>query len=930
MHQLEKALLPCLVVFALAACSDDDIMPQDSAPKDAAPDVTKKVDLGPGDGLVDAPVDITPDMPPDAVPADTTVDQRLLEAGADLIPSIPDLAAVPAHAKCKGAQKITLTAGAANITGSTTYSVNEFGTGVTCGTGYDYDGPQVYYSLPVVAGKGYRVELNPKKWDGALYAFTDVTCTALTITGQCATQLADDNGKGAKEVLMLAPAKTGDITLAVDSFSGTNYGDFTLTVSEFTPDKASVCATATSAVIGTKKVTLSGDTSKSALDENGSSITCGMGTALKGPQIYHNVAMSAGAAYSLSLTPQFDATLYVFPASYCGVAASIQLSCSGTTIGTGTVLGPISAGSTGSITFKPKSTENYIIAVDSASVGQAGAFTLEMQAVTPKNNTCSAPESLAFTNGVATATGDNTLASPGVMLPASGCTKTALNGGDMFYSANLTAGQSYLITLYPSSTLDGALYVSTSCSATGATCVAGVDTAAAGKPEKVVYTPTTTGTYIVGVGSRYKPGTTFSQGAFILGIETYSKPSNTLCSTPKSLSWSGTKASETGNTAAATNEFGGATCGGTVTFAGPQLYYSVLLTGGKKYIAKVSPAAAFDPAIYAFPATTSCSTASVNAACKGHMVDNLYGGGSEALVLAPTTSGSWILAVDSATSTAFGPFTITVEELPPVGNDTCASATGLGFSTGMTTITAKGQTLGATNIVSLASTSCTGGTSAGPDVFYKLMLEAQKTYKIKVDGSGFDELVYVLSNCGSGTTCYAGADKSASAAEELVITPPVTQVYYIGVDGKGATDTGTFTLTVEQTPSVCPSVTAITFTGGTAAINGTTSAEANSVSLPAKGCAGTTTPGPDLFLSAVLTQGKTYTITLKPAATFDPVFYLFGDCKAPATSCLKASALTGGGKTETIKFSPPATGTYYLGVDAATTTGAGFFTINIQ
>ena len=299
-------------------------------------------------------------------------------------------------------------------------------------------------------------------------------------------------------------------------------------------------------------------------------------------------------------------------------------------------------------------------------------------------------------------------------------------------------------------------------------------------------------------------------------------------------------------------------------------------------------------------------------------------------MLAPTTSGSWILAVDSATSTAFGPFTITVEELPPVGNDTCASATGLGFSTGMTTITAKGQTLGATNIVSLASTSCTGGTSAGPDVFYKLMLEAQKTYKIKVDGSGFDELVYVLSNCGSGTTCYAGADKSASAAEELVITPPVTQVYYIGVDGKGATDTGTFTLTVEQTPSVCPSVTAITFTGGTAAINGTTSAEANSVSLPAKGCAGTTTPGPDLFLSAVLTQGKTYTITLKPAATFDPVFYLFGDCKAPATSCLKASALTGGGKTETIKFSPPATGTYYLGVDAATTTGAGFFTINIQ
>ena len=929
MSRLHKAIFPCLVAFALAACSDDDIVPADIGPKDMAPKLDV-VDSGPGSpdmAKPDAKRDI---LPPDIVPADSTVDQLLLEAGTDLIPGSPDLAKAPSHAVCKTPKAITLTAGAASVTDTTDNATNEFASGITCGTGFDYDGPQVYYSLPVVAGKGYRVEMKPKGWDGALYAFEDATCTALTITGQCAINLADDGGKGAKEILLLAPTKTGSVSLAVDSYSSLNSGSFTLTVTEFTPDKASTCLTATSAVVGTTKVTLSGDTSKTALDESGSSITCGTGTALKGPQIYHNVAMTAGDAYNLSLTPQFDATLYVFPAAYCGVPASIELSCSGTVANKGTVLGTVTAGSTSKVTFKPASSENYIIAVDSAGVGQTGAFTLEMQQVTPKNNTCSAPESLAFTNGVATATGDNTLAAPKVMLPATGCTKTALNGGDLFYSASLTAGQSYLVTLYPSTTLDAAVYITSSCSVTGATCLAGADTAAAGQPEKVVFTPTTTGTYIVGVGTRYKPGTTFSQGSFILGIETYSKQSNTLCSTPKALTWSGSKASETGNTASATNEFSGANCGGSVTFSGPQLYYSALLTGGKKYLVKVTPAAAFDPALYAFPATTSCSTTSVNAACKGNLVDNLYGGGTESLVIAPTTSGSWVMAVDSASSTAFGPFTIAVEELPIVGNDTCASATGLGFPTGQTTISAKGQTLGASNIVSLAATSCTGATSAGPDVFYKLMLEAQKTYKIKLDGNGFDEVVYVMSNCGSGTTCYAGSDKSASATEELIITPPVSQVYYIGVDGKNATDTGTFSLTVEQTPSVCPSVTAITFTGGTATVNGTTSAESNSVSLPAKGCAGTTTPGPDLFLSASLTQGKTYTITLKPAATFDPVFYLFGDCKFPATSCLKASAVTGGGQTETIQFSPPATGTYYFGVDAATSSGAGFFTIDIK
>jgi len=933
MRQICKLTLLSLIVFALAACSDDDAVPtEDSGSgKDAA--VEAGVDGGTdGSGGDIATPDITtPDiLAPDTLSTDSTVDQLLLEAGADLIPGTPDLSVAPSHSKCKSAQAISLTAGVATISETTSYAVNEFGTGITCGTGFDYDGPQLYYSLPVTAGKGYRLELTPTGWDAALYAFTDTTCTALTITGQCTTQRADEGGKGTKEVLMLAPTKTGKMTLAVDSFSAMNHGAFSLKITEFTPDKASVCKTATSAVVGTTKVTLSGDTSKAALDEGGSSITCGKGSALRGPQIYHKVAMTAGSAYNLSLSPNFDATLYVFPATYCGVGASIQLSCSGTTVGTGTVLGPISAGSTSSITFKPKSSEEYIVAVDSATVTQAGTFTLEMQQVTPKNNSCSTPESLAFTNSVATATGDNTLASPMVKLPATGCTKSALYGGDLFYSATLTAGQSYLVTLYPSTTLDGAVYITSSCSATGATCLSGADAAAAGQPEKLVFTPTSTGTYIIGVGSRYKPGTTFSQGAFILGIQTYSKPSNTACSKPKSLTWTSGKASETGNTAAATNEFSGATCGGSVTYAGPQLYYSVLLTGGKKYLAKVAPAAAYDPAIYAFPASTSCSTSWVNSACKGMLVDDLYGGGSEALVLSPTSSGSWILAVDSAMSSSFGPFTISVEDLPPVGNDTCASATGLGFATGKTTITAKGQTLGASNIVSLKSTSCTGGTSAGPDVFYKVKLEAQKTYKIKVDGAGFDEVVYVLSNCGSGTTCYSGADKSASAAEEMTITPPVTQVYYIGVDGKGANDTGTFTLTVQETPSVCPSVSAITFSGGTATVQGTTSAEANTVSLPSSGCAGTTTPGPDLFLSAALTQGKTYTITLKPAATYDPVLYLFGDCKLPATSCLKASAVTGGGQSETIKFSPPVSGTYYLGVDSATTTGAGFFSITIQ
>ena len=714
----------------------------------------------------------------------------------------------------------------------------------------------------------------------------------------------------------------------MDSFSPTAKGPFKLDITEFTPKAESMCKGAVAVTVAAAKAKVKGDTSKDSVDDAGATLTCGKSATMGGPQTYYKVSMATGSAYTITVSPKFDALVYVFPAAYCGVPANIELACSGK-LKSGAVLGPVSAGSTSSLTFKPKSGEDYVIAVDSATAGQSGGFDLEIELVTPKNNTCSTPEVVGFTGGVATATGDNTFGSNAVTIPSTGCTKSALKGSDLFYSLSLTANQPYLITLYPSATLDGAVYISSTCSATGSSCLSGADAASAGMPEKILFTPKVTGTYLIGVGSRYAPGATFSQGSFILGVQAHTKPTNTACSKATTLAWSGTTATSPGNTAGATDEFGVITCGGQVTFTGAQLYYKVLLTGGKKYLAKVTPAAAFDPAIYAFPATTSCSAVAINSACKGRAVDNLYGGQSESLVLAPTSSGTWTIAVDSAAKTSYGPFTLTVKELPAVLNDTCASAEGIQIPATGGAFTKTGATYGASNIVSLPSTGCTKATSAGPDIFYKIKLDAQVSYKIKVDGTGFDEVVYLMNTCTGSSTCFVGSDKSVSAAEELVFTPLATQVYYIGVDGKNKQDTGEFTLSVEKTPSVCKSVTPISFKGGVATVSGTTTTEADSVALPKSGCAGVATKGPDSFVSVQLNKGQKYTATLKPTA-YDAVLYLFGNCKDPITSCLAASAVSGLGKTETITFSPPVTGTYYFAIDAETAGNSGSYTLSIQ
>lgn len=142
------------------------------------------------------------------------------------------------------------------------------------------------------------------------------------------------------------------------------------------------------------------------------------------------------------------------------------------------------------------------------------------------------------------------------------------------------------------------------------------------------------------------------------------------------------------------------------------------------------------------------------------------------------------------------------------GGDTCASPTA--FST--TPFNDSGTTVGANNTVgSLPITCNTVYTQvAGPDVIYQFGLNPTHTgVVISVTPSGgYDTSIYLLTTCGTGTTCPNGAGSDAAGANGAeTISATVTNglstgTYFLFVDSFYATGTlsaGNYALSVTGT-----------------------------------------------------------------------------------------------------------------------------------
>ena len=929
------AILLGLSVTALVACSDDTEEP----PKDSGPPEASTLDKA----LPPDQPSTTPDQGPDKKPPpDQGPDQALPpdfgpppDAGPDLFP-VTDQSLIPTGTTCAKANPITLVSGGTKtINGTTVNATNEFGSAITCGTGYTLDGAQVYYQMKLEQGKTYRIQVKPNGWDAALYLFWDKACTPGNINSQCSTLVSDKVQTNGTEILYISPAATKDYILAVDTYSATKTGAFTLTIEDFTPAANSACAKASNMSFSGTKVTVNGDTSKNALNEYGKDVTCGGYSALEGPQLYYKVSLTGAKAYRFTLKPTHAAYMYVFPSSVCGIGTIIDTACKSQGK-TGAMAGPISKGTTKELIFKPTNSGDYVIAIDSTSMSEAGPFSLDVEeAVIPGHDSCATAKNLTLAGGKATVQGNSVLASDKVKLTASQCAKSVTAGADLFYAVTVTGGKTYKVSLKPEAGYDPSLYVFTSCTSVGTTCIVGTDTAYSGGAETVKFTAAATATYLIAVDSRHAAGLAYSQGKFTLSVEEFTKPSNDSCASPKTMSWSGSKAVVIGDTFYSKDQYPTVTCGGTLKFDGPQLYYKLNLTGGKKYLATLTPAAGYDASLYAFPSKTSCSAGAISTACKGHVADAGSQGEIESIMMSPGSSGSWTLVADSWDPKAHGTFTLDVQELTKPSNDTCASAMVITFPMGASKLTTSGYTFAATNNVSLSKSDCTKNTTSGPDVFYQLKLEKGKTYKLKLDGKGFNEAMYLFTSCTYvSSTCNSGmgADLSTTKAEEISITPSATLNYYIAVDGRSSTDSGPYTLTVDRVLLACDVVKKLSFNaGGVASGNGDTASGTTIVDMPAtSGCAGTATPGYEHIYSVPLIAGKAYSISVTPSSSYDPVVYVFSDCSKPTSSCVAGTNAIGQGKAEKLMFTPQVSGTYYVAVDAANKVDYGPYILEIK
>ncbi len=576
-----------------------------------------------------------------------------------------------------------------------------------------------------------------------------------------------------------------------------------------------------------------------------------------GAEHIYAVYLSSSTKYFIGVTPSssYNVGFYVFTdcskiAATCIAGADKNYS-----------------GSAESVQFTPPVTGVYFIGVDSQyAAGSSlsyGTYTVDVQeAKAPKNDTCAGATTLAFPAGKMsiTETGNTLFAKNAVSLTSTGCTKNTSGGADVFYKINLVKGTLYKFELDASS-FNASMYIFSDCSKVAGSCVKGADEWTS-LEEEISFTPTATKDYYIGVDGRAST----DKGSFKLTIDKFNKPKNDTCATAAKLTFTGTKATGSGHTIGATNTVKLASTGCTKKDTeGPDVFYSMSLTGGKTYKIKVTPASGYDAAAYVLSSCTNPTSACVSGS------DTASSGSAEAFAFSPKTTGTYYLVVDTSyaatSSYAMGKFTLEVEEFKAPKNDSCNTPEKMTWTAGKAT--ASGDTSKATNQVSFASSSgCTDTKGAGTDLFYSVDVTAGKMYQVDVatTTTTYDLAAYAFRSCSAPlTTCLGGSDNALSGkTETFVIKPKTTGPVIIGVDGYSATKAGKFTVSVKEVQGAkndtCKTAKKITLVGGKATVKDKKVIATNDL----KKCGTTALDATDLWYKFTPVVGNKYKITFKP------------------------------------------------------------------
>lgn len=290
----------------------------------------------------------------------------------------------PANATCDSAEAVALTAGAATIKATTFAGLDEYGAQVSCGGATPLDGPQVYYRPAFETGKTYELTVS-SSFTGRIYGFGS-NCDATQIEVDCsshgATGFSATTSSQAKKVYFTASG-SGPWTVALDSSSESQSGEFELSIAEFPVAANGSCAAAQQVTLSSGQATqLDGDTT-AVLNEFGTTINCGGGSTsvLDGPQVYYQVSLVGGTTYQLTITPTFfGARLYLAQAGCDTVTINADCASKGQT---GLVSNSLQSNKATTVEFTPQSSGDYLVVVDSAIDTSFGRFSLTIAEKAP-------------------------------------------------------------------------------------------------------------------------------------------------------------------------------------------------------------------------------------------------------------------------------------------------------------------------------------------------------------------------------------------------------------------------------------------------------------------------------------------------------------------------------------------------------------------
>ncbi|MFH1129792.1 MAG: hypothetical protein V1754_00555 [Pseudomonadota bacterium] len=588
-------------------------------------------------------------------PIDTFFEKQFLEASPDYF--VPDFNPT-AHDRCGGGQELVFSAGSVSVSGSTAMATNQYGGAIRCGGPIQFEGPQQYYELSLAAGNTYRFTLE-SEFSSFIYLSSvcginaiNIDCSSIGATGHSAGPIAAGSSGG----FLFSPSISGTYHLAVDSEWESEKGSYDLSVEEFTEPSNGVCAGAVAKLFSGEKLTIQGTTlgAKNEFDEK---IGCGLGVDFDGPQVYYTVELSEGNWYEISLLADFAAGVYVGNTLGECKPENLDGDC-GSLLGTVMLVKP---GVKQSTAFSPSASGIYLLVVDSLQLEIAGEFTLEIESYTPKGNMiCSAAQKLSFAGGKASVTSTTATflnergaslhcgASPRMLAP------------QVYYQLDLEA-EKYLFSLTPK--FDAFLALGGSCISLAGDCgsggIAGAYFAVPTNTEgSFTFQPDKAGPFIIAVDGNEAD----DFGSFKLNVSKVVAPTNGVCEKPQLLAL-GTdgKASIVGDTGPLKNDLLGVNCGiPNGPWLGPQAYFSLSLKGGSTAKLEVIPETSFDPALYAFEASTGCDPSAINTGCSVHASDKKGDGLKEEIIVVPNSDADFVVVVDSWSPSEVGTFTLNV------------------------------------------------------------------------------------------------------------------------------------------------------------------------------------------------------------------------------------------------------------------------------